>query len=336
MSTSTIFSRTQGSTANVPVAQRLEYWDAYNATALVGLRCSSLSQRGLQATTTNIVLKDLCLADIMGNDHIIERSPALVRQYPKDSVFACQIVHGSAYFIQNERCTLIDTGETIVYDTRYPYLFGFLSEMRQFLIDIPVSAFAERFGIDLSGAPLKLTRHVGTGAMLGATLRSTLDVFFKDPVKADLGALVDHAGALLEAMIDCEIHGERHSRSSMSYLLTARQYIAQRLGDPELTPQSVADAAGISLRHLNRMFAAEDQSISAYIWSKRASHAHADLMDPMLAKTTVSEIGFRWGFSSQAHFSRAIRDRFGASPNALREIAAGSCKAQLQTGTANC
>ncbi|WP_233809771.1 helix-turn-helix domain-containing protein [Paraburkholderia sp. HP33-1] len=325
MTTSTVFSCTQGSTANIPVGQRLEYWDAYNAAALVGLRCSSLSPHGLQATTTNIVLKDLCLADIMGNDHVIERSPELVRQYPKDSVFACQIVRGSAYFIQNERCTLVDAGETIVYDTRLPYLFGFLSEMRQFLIDIPVTAFTERFRIDLSRGPLKLTRHIGTGAMLGRTLNSTLDAFFKDPVKADPGLLVEHAGALLEAMIDCEIHGERHSRSSMSYLLTARQYIAHHLGEPELTSQSVADALGISLRHLNRMFAAEDESVSAYIWSKRASHAHTDLVNPMLARTSVGEIAFRWGFSSQAHFSRVIRDRFGASPNALRKMAGVPC-----------
>jgi AraC-like DNA-binding protein len=323
---STVFSRTQGSTAHIPVEQRLEYWDAYNAAALVGLRCSSLSEEGLRATTTNIVLRDLCLADISGNDHVIERSPTLVRQYPKDSIFACQVARGSAYFIQNGRCTLVDTGETILYDTRYPYLFGFLTEMRQFLIDIPVASFGERFGIDPSSLPLKLARHPGTGAMLGTTLNATLDLYFRDPVKANQGQLVDHAGALLEAMIDCEIHGSRHTRSSMSYLLTARQYIASRLGESELTPQAVADAVGISLRHLNRMFAVDDQSISTYIWSQRIERAHAELTNPLLARITIGEIAFRWGFSSQAHFSRAIRERFGVSPNTLREVGVGSAK----------
>jgi hypothetical protein len=46
------------------------------------------------------------------------------------------------------------------------------------LIDIPVTAFVERFDIDLSRTPLKLARHVGTGAMLGTALSASLDVFF--------------------------------------------------------------------------------------------------------------------------------------------------------------
>lgn len=304
------------------MAKRLEYWDAYNASALVGLRCSSLSQDGLQATTTNIALRDLCLADISGNDHVIERSQALVRQYPKESVFACQIVRGSAYFIQHQQCTLVNAGETIVYDTRYPYLYGFLTEMRQFLIDIPVAAFGERVGLDLARLPIKIGRHPGVGDMLGKTLNATLDVYFRDPVKANQDEFVERAGSLLEAMIDCEIHGASHSRSSMSYLLTARQYIASRLGEAELTPQAVADAVGVSLRHLSRVFAVDDQTVSAYIWAQRLLRAHEDLLNPLLMRATVGEIAFRWGFSSQAHFSRAIRERYGESPNGVREVGA--------------
>jgi AraC-like DNA-binding protein len=37
-----------------------------------------------------------------------------------------------------------------------------------------------------------------------------------------------------------------------------------------------------------------------------------------MAKVSIGEIAFRWGFSSQAHFSRAIRARYDNSPTELR------------------
>lgn len=77
------------------------------------------------------------------------------------------------------------------------------------------------------------------------------------------------------------------------------------------------------MRHLSRLFAADGESITQTIWTERLSRAHRELVDPRLRKTSVGEIAFRWGFSSHAHFSRAIRERYGASPMALREAARG-------------
>ncbi|WP_126284311.1 helix-turn-helix domain-containing protein [Burkholderia stagnalis] len=316
-----VLSRTQGSTANVPAPQRLAYWEAFNASTLVGLRCSSLSPHGFDATITNIALPGLLVADIRGSDHLIERSPAMVRALPKESVFACQVVRGSAYFVQRDRCVIVETGDTVVYDTRIPYLFGFLTPMRQFLIDVPISTFGERFDFDVGNLPLRIPARPGTGNMIGATFHATVDRFLSHPVEQDASQFCEHARTLLAAMIGCETRGARSSRASLSYLLTARQYIATHLAEPGLAPQAVADAVGLSLRHLSRLFAAEDQTITHYIWSQRLSRARDELVDPRLRKTTVSEIAFRWGFSSQAHFSRAIRERYGASPMGLRASA---------------
>ncbi|AOK60848.1 hypothetical protein WM29_16475 [Burkholderia ubonensis] len=74
---------------------------------------------------------------------------------------------------------------------------------------------------------------------------------------------------------------------------------------------------------LGRLFAADGESIAQTIWTERLSRAHRELVDPRLRRTSVGEIAFRWGFSSQAHISRAIRERYGASPMALREAARG-------------
>jgi AraC-like DNA-binding protein len=314
----TTLLRTRGSTADVPVRDRMAYWEAICAATLVGLRCSSLSSRDLEVEKTSLALPDLGIADISGQDHLIERSPALVRQLPKESLFACQILRGSAYFIQRDRCLLAQTGDLVVYDTRVPYLFGFLTPMRQLLIDIPITTFDSRLDAELAALPLRIAPKPGVGAMLGATLRTSVERFMRYPVERDAAPFVEHTRTLVAELIDAEVNGGGASRASLSYLLTAKQYITTHLGDPELGAQAVADAVGLSLRHLSRLFAAEGESITQHIWSQRLSHAHRELIDTRLRKTSIGEIAFRWGFSSQAHFSRAIRERYGASPAALR------------------
>lgn len=319
MTNTTVLSCSRGSTAGVPAGERMAYWEALCAATLVGLRCSSLSPGGLEVEKTGIALPGLGIADIRGQDHVIERNPALVRQMPKESVFACQVLQGGAYFIQRDRCLLAEAGDIVIYDTRIPYLFGFLTPMRQLLIDVPIATFGEQIGAGLSQLPLKIAPRPGGGAMLGRTLRATVERFIGDPADSEVARFCQCTSTLLASIIDVELHGANASRASLSYLLTAKQYITTHLAEPELTPQAVADAVGLSLRHLSRLFAAEGESIMQHIWAERISQAYRDLVDPRLRKATVGEIAFRWGFSSQAHFSRAIRERYGAAPSTLRE-----------------
>nr|WP_244102121.1 hypothetical protein [Burkholderia ambifaria] len=112
----------------------------------------------------DLALPGLGVADISGRDHVIERSPALVRQLPKESLFACQILSGRPYFIQRDRCLLAEAGDVVVYDTRVPYLFGFLTPMRQLLVDIPITTFDDRFDAQLAALPLRIAPKPGAGA----------------------------------------------------------------------------------------------------------------------------------------------------------------------------
>jgi AraC-like DNA-binding protein len=314
---------TQASTLHLPASERLDYWDDYNAQALVGFRCSSLSDRGLNATQSNYALSCLSIADIRGNEHSVERGPALTRQFPKHSVFACCLVEGKGYFVQGGQCITVSAGETIVYDTRKPYVFGFVSTTRQLLIDLPTSRFGSCTGLDTDCLPLLLPPLTGVQSMLGATLRATILQFLLDPSEEASLGFEERAQTLLGSMLRCRLHGASSSVSSMSYLLSIKQYVADHLSDANLTPDAIAKAVGVSIRHINRMLVSDDTSLSAYIWSQRIGKAHEDLVNPRLHHCSTGEIAFRWGFSSQSHFSRVIHRRFGVTPTELRRSAAG-------------
>src|SRR5687768_3945305 len=139
MSALSVISR--ATTERIAPAERIHYWEDYNRRALVGLSCTSYSERGLLARQTNIELGELRLAEITGNAHVIERSPQTVRSAPKDSVFATLLLKGEAVFLHENGCLAATAGELCVYDTRRPYLFGFSSSMRQLLVDVPRDLF---------------------------------------------------------------------------------------------------------------------------------------------------------------------------------------------------
>ncbi|HIE1533699.1 TPA: AraC family transcriptional regulator, partial [Pseudomonas aeruginosa] len=44
----------RASTQDIPLEQRLAFWEDYNASILVGLKCSSYSQAGFAATQDNL------------------------------------------------------------------------------------------------------------------------------------------------------------------------------------------------------------------------------------------------------------------------------------------
>ena len=109
--------------------------------------------------------------------------------------------------------------------------------------------------------------------------------------------------------------------------LRARQFericrmVETRLGDPQLTVHSIAALEGVSVRYLQQLFARSGQTVTGYVKGRRLERAKAELESPLHSQLSITEIGFRWGFSQSAHFSRAYRERFGEAPRESRNRA---------------
>jgi AraC-like DNA-binding protein len=312
-------SVTHAFTDPVPPDERLFYWDSYNAASLVGLRTSSQAQPGLIASQTNAVLPTMRVAEIRGNAHAIERCPRMVDMYPKEAIFACHLVKGSASFVQGGVQLVANAGDTLIYDTRRPFRLAFPSDMQELLIDIPVTELDACWGIRVADLPLKIVPAGGVGAAMGAELRRTLKSFLRAPTIDGCLSLPACTHTVLRTMAQSRLRGAEAPHQSLFHILAAKMYIARHLGDPELCPADAAREAGISVRHLNRLFAMEGSSLSDYIWKQRTAMAYRDLVNVHSRGATIGEIAYRWGFSSQAHFCRAIGATYGAPPSALRK-----------------
>jgi len=312
----------RASTESIPLDQRLAFWEQYNATTLVGLRCSTYSEGGFTATQDNLSLEHFHLAHIVGNEHVVERDGSMIRAVPKASIFVSFVMGSGSFFFQNGHCQLLEPGELVVYRTDKPYLFGFSGPMRQFIFDIPQEVFASRCLSHFENA-LKVSAHTGVQRLLLRTLGERTRGFFAQPLSQDAEGYQDDTFELLGNIIAGQVGQRRINALSASYLLAAKLCISEQLADPTLNCERIALQTGVSTRHLARLFALEDTQPRRFILEKRLQQAHRLLSSEQVRGLDVCEVAYRHGFTSQAHFARAFKARYGQTPSEVRAAALG-------------
>jgi AraC-like DNA-binding protein len=104
-------------------------------------------------------------------------------------------------------------------------------------------------------------------------------------------------------------------------LTTIQGFIYQHLGNPQLSPATIAAAHHISLRSLHQLFHDDGLTVAGWIRRRRLEACRRDLSDPALAVRPVAAIAAKWGFSSAADFSRAFRAVHGLPPSEYRTFA---------------
>jgi AraC-like DNA-binding protein len=164
------------------------------------------------------------------------------------------------------------------------------------------------------------TRIPGDGGLgaLVSTLARQMPLHVDKTGATRLGtALLD----LLTVAIGSQLgHGSTVPSETQQRALLVRihAFIESNIGDPDLTPASIADAHYISVRYLHKLFRSEQTTVAAHIRRRRLERCSSDLVDPATAHRPVSEIAHRWGFSNAAHFSRIFRDAYGLPPGEFR------------------
>jgi len=86
--------------------------------------------------------------------------------------------------------------------------------------------------------------------------------------------------------------------------------------ETEINLDEIAEAAGLSRYHLSRVFGfVTGHSISTYIRARRLSVAALSLIS---GSSSILEVALGAGYGSHEAFTRAFRDQFGMTPEAVR------------------
>ena len=301
------------STVGLPAERRVELWESYNADALIGLRCRTLTTDVLDATVIDLQLDRVRLARVQGSSHVVERDATMVRRRPTESVALFFSLAGEAFFYHDDGVRTVQPGQLLVCDADQPFMRGFSQGLEELVLKIPREVFAEVTGID------SLPRPVVSGFAAGS------NVFAHALAQGIGGAARGHdpravdEHTLLE-LVAAVTAGDGRDLSAAHHA-AARAYVERHLTDPGLSAVRVATAIGISTRHLSRVFGEAGTTFPQHVLSRRLEVARRMLEAPDAAAMAVAEVASRCGFVSAAHFSGAFRAHYGERPSDVRRRA---------------
>ncbi|WP_461444651.1 helix-turn-helix transcriptional regulator [Maribacter sp.] len=130
--------------------------------------------------------------------------------------------------------------------------------------------------------------------------------------------VIDFVNTTLSNISDYRTDSKITQRLKANHLITierAKEYITQNFTN-DISLREIADHCYISPFHFSRVFKAlTSYSPHQFLLSVRLKNADILLRN---TSSSISEISFKSGFNSVAHFTNAFRSKYGSSPSRFR------------------
>ncbi|HLX73616.1 MAG TPA: helix-turn-helix domain-containing protein [Terriglobales bacterium] len=254
-----------------------------------------------------------------------DKSPVLNAGSPQRNCIIITQLEGVRSYRQGAMLATLNPGDSTFVDSGLPWSSECGGLCSRLYLRVPLWLMQNR----LHRGALPVLPRISGGRGLGATLFRLMtslyqeaDAFSPEESTSAVETYLEILSACLEGIDAAPSAGSRRGELAKHI----EYFIERHLGEPSLSPAAIAEAAGVSVRHLHRLFASEGSSLGEHIRERRLQRCLSDIADPRFADRTITEISLFWGFSDSAHFSRCFKQRFGSSPRAFRaRLANGSC-----------
>jgi AraC-like DNA-binding protein len=313
----------------LPAAERFEFLHELVAQTWVPMECHSDHRADYRAVfrSSGLGAMQVVVMDILSTK--VCRTPRLIRREAPDMLKVFMPVRGGGTYLvaQDGRQARLRPGEFAFYDTRRPYEVdcapGDYDAGQAMTFMFPCSL------LPLPPSQLKRLTAVTMPATAGiGALTSQLLVHLARTIDrctpAEAARLSTAALEVLASRLAHELDAmdsvtpETHRRAMLTQI---HAFIQQRLGDPELSPGTIAAAHHISVRYLHKLFQEQGTTVAGWIRQRRLEGCRRDLADPELASRPVAAIAARWGFSSASYFGQVFRAAHGMPPHEYRHWA---------------
>lgn len=312
------------STEDLPRAQRYDAWRAAICDCYVHVDVKATRPENYRGFIREADFGDVTLTDILLSEQSIRRNAKHISQIDKDCYYL-QIIHrGNVQVLQRGESHQSNAARAALFCATEQYELQGIGEVRSFYLELPRAEFSRRFpneDVPIS-ATFDSTRGLGRIASEFCAMLSVEGSGLAAGTRRDLGnQLMDMLAITLQSASDDIPFSEGSVKAAR--LRSVKMWIEKRLGDPDLSLETIAAANGISLRYLHQLFADEDKSVSEWIWDRRLQRCYAEIAkrDGRL----ITSIAYENGFNSSAHFSTLFRKKYGVSPRgSLAHPVAGS------------
>ncbi|PYE44333.1 transcriptional regulator FeaR [Paenibacillus barcinonensis] len=310
------------STEQVPEKEGFAYWRESICDVFVQLEATPLTNKPFNGRMEVGTMENISISAVSSDPQCVSRTRQQISKASEDFFLLSLQTAGKGYIEQDQRTANILPGDFVLYDSTRPYVLQFGQPFQQVVFQFPRSALLSRYK---QAEQMTAIRIAGSGqpvhSMVSALLR-TIHVaypYFDTLTETRMAeSAMDLLATSLGTISGIELN-ELHSTKNI-HLTRAYSFISASLMNPELTPELIASAQGISTRYLHKLFQTEGLSVAAYIRDLRLEQCCRDMRDVKQAHLSVMDIAFKWGFNNAAHFSRIFKKKYQVSPTDYRYI----------------
>lgn len=234
---------------------------------------------------------------------------------PRERLVLWLSLNGAGWVEQGGVTTKLDPTILCVYGANRPRTFAFTEPSRGIAVLLPLEAIRQALqGWELA-LPLNIDCTRGAGAVLAEVVRSIAR--HKDDLGEETGPRLSDVLVGLLTSVVCVLPDALRmmpSRLELFHKARIKRFVREHLRDPGLDVDMVSRAVGLSTRYIHKLFSSEPEPLMKWVWAERIQGACKEIEKTALRHKAISQIGFSWGFSGPAHFSRSFRNRYGVSP----------------------
>ncbi|MBM0275380.1 AraC-like ligand-binding domain-containing protein [Micromonospora tarensis] len=314
-------------TTVVPEGERFGFWHDLVARESVPMRIHSAHAADFRARAEVINLGEVVLSSWRYPSLDMRRTGTFIRRSDPEMYQFALPLSGRGGVEQERRTNPFSPGHFAVVDTSRPHQSSHRGRSPQEsllttltilvphqLIPVQSNKIAQLLGTNIPATE-------GMGMLLSQFVNQVMShpEQYQDSDAPLLGTVVrDLLSATVAQRLDLT-DALPHEVRGHSLRMRVQAFIDEHLGDPDLSPGTIAAAHHVSLRTLHRAFEAEDQTVAEIIRMRRLDRCARDLRDPLQRARPIHSIAVRWGFPTQAHFSRVFTAAYGMSPRAFRD-----------------
>jgi AraC-like DNA-binding protein len=305
------------STHDVRPCEKFAFWQSTLWNLFGNLRSETQADSAFRAQIVFSTVSDVRIAQLTATTHRIVRTPVFVNRGHNDLLKVAVQMKGLSTFEQGGKKVVLGPGEWSVYETDQPYRIIVPADTITLMVVVPrENVTTQRMRLENS-----MLRKLSGRTGMGKLARQFIVSAFEEIPAIAPGTEWEIAGAIsnLLRLAMLEASGDE-TEVSLPHVWCDRikAYIRSHLRDPELSIDQIALALNCTKRYVHKVFQHEGTSVSEFILRLRLERCREDLRSPARSADSITDIAYSWGFNNAAHFSKAFRDEFHASPSSVR------------------
>jgi len=280
----------------------------------------------LSGAVDSQLLGHLQMSAVSSATQDVRRSTSLIRRDSQSLMQIGLVRSGRAVVDQDGRQAELGPGDFVLYETSRPFEWSLRAPSSAPRWELAVFTWP-RASFSLSESrsrELTARAYQGRSGMPRVISELLCGLLTEGPAvgAGTTTAFVDQLGELLSIALLDGAGPAALGAATDRLLRQADDCIDDSLADPDLNPDTVAHAVGVSTRQLHRMFAGREMTVMQTIRLRRLEGARREILSSLTRDRSLREIARNWGFLDIDVFSRAFRQAYGISP---REYRAQEC-----------